>query len=124
MATIKTISGQPRYVIEGGQIKTFQSPLVLYLMRDTNCGLSFCEWNMKRIFSYEDEVVRDYFGGVLYRFDGSRFQTPSYRTMYWLDRGWVENDQFWKLYQIDGYLSKGEVALLITAFEKGYLERP
>ncbi|MBR6409807.1 MAG: hypothetical protein IKS35_00265 [Clostridia bacterium] len=89
MATIKTISGQPRYVIESGQIKTFQSPLVLYLMRDTNCGLSFCEWNMKRIFSYEDGVVRDYFGGVLYRFDGSRFQTPSYRTMYWLDRGWV-----------------------------------
>lgn len=124
MTTIKTMQGRNIYEIDGERIKNYATGLTLYWLKNNNCGLSLYEWSLKRIYSYEDNLVRDYFGTILYRFDGHLFQDFNFRILYRYEGGYVQTFNYLKLYRFEGPVSDGEVALLLTAFEKGLLDFP
>ncbi|MBQ7727615.1 MAG: hypothetical protein IJT60_03440 [Clostridia bacterium] len=124
MITIKTFQGVTRYIIEGERIKDFNTLQTLYLIRQTEWGLTFCDFYMRKLFFYEGQTVRDLNRQILYRFDGTLFQDYLYRHMYRFEGGYVKTPGFVKLYSVEGPVSSGVIALLITAFEKGYLRPP
>ena len=79
---------------------------------------------MKRLYSFEDGKVYDYFGAILYRYDGCFFRDSNQKILYRYENKYVQTFNYQKLFQIDGPASQGEIALLITAIEKGLVVFP